>query len=152
MRYFTTAPWNLTACWNFILLNLAVFPSSCNEFMFSFKFIPRYKSVSLPQATIHRIPKYLGLRDSGFRSTNAKFSSSHGGSVALTVFCPPRCQVPGRPLAKWASGFYLNASSSSQASLDFLWWSLFASLWERNNNHDFFLSPGGEFKSTSGFS
>lgn len=28
--------------------------------MFSFKFIPRYKSVSLPQAMIRRIPRHSG--------------------------------------------------------------------------------------------
>lgn len=89
--------------------------------MFSFKFIPRYKSVSPPQAMAHRILKHLGLRDAGFRRTNAKFSSSHGVSVAFTVFNPSPCQVPWRPLAKWASGIYLNSSSSSKASLDFLW-------------------------------
>lgn len=91
--------------------------------MFSFKFIPRYKSVSPPQAMAHRILKHLGLKnwDAGFRRTNAKFSSSHGDSVAFTVFYPSLCQVPWRPLAKWASGFYLNTSSSSKASVDFPW-------------------------------
>lgn len=79
--------------------------------MFSFKFILRYKSVSLLQVMIHKIPQ---LRAGRFR-TNAKFSFAHEGSMALSS----AHLIARHQEGNWLSG--LPASNSTQVHLNPLW-------------------------------